>query len=404
MKRWIMAFSVALLMIGGTVWATPRAMIIFDASGSMWGQVGGVSKIVIARQALKDLLRGWDPKIPLGLTVYGHRRKGDCNDIETLVPIGPLNRTRMERIVDGIQPKGKTPIARSLREVAEQLKKSEDPATIILISDGKESCDADPCAVARELKASGINFVAHVIGFRVDRATDRQLACIAKATGGEYFSARNAAALNRALKQVVHRVEAKPVTFKAKPKPKVPKPAVLELVMLYDSDRDNTITSAGATGAHWWVWQDGKSIYSDDDPLDHQPKIKLHTGTARVKLAYMKSSRPQTRERNVTIRGGEQREVFYIKDGILKVTALSDGKKVKSSIHIYPIVKGKADDIWLRWCVATPQEGCSFDLPIGEYMLEAGCNGSKIKGKIEVRAGTTQPIMLKCPAGSKEVQ
>ena len=114
MKQWRMVLG--WLLVWGTLWAQgPRAMIIFDASGSMWGQIDGVNKIVIARDALRSVLERWNPKVRLGLTVYGHRLKGDCNDIETLIPIGPVDRKRMIETVEGILPKGKTPISRSLR-------------------------------------------------------------------------------------------------------------------------------------------------------------------------------------------------------------------------------------------------------------------------------------------------
>ena len=128
----------------------PRAVIIFDASGSMWGQINGVTKLEIARDALKNVVREWNPSVELGLTVYGHRKKGDCNDIETVIPIGKVDKNKVIRTVMAIKPKGKTPISRSLRKVANELKYTEEKATIILISDGKETCDPNPCAAAKE--------------------------------------------------------------------------------------------------------------------------------------------------------------------------------------------------------------------------------------------------------------
>ncbi|WP_457606146.1 vWA domain-containing protein [Nitratifractor sp.] len=397
MKRFFIHLIVGTLLLMVYLRAeTGRAMIIFDASGSMWGKVDGVSKIVIARETLQDLLRGWNARIPLGLTVYGHRRKGDCNDIQTLIPIGPLDRQRMIDTVMKIQPRGKTPIARSLRQVASQLKKGEEPATIILISDGKESCDADPCAVARELKASGLNLVAHVIGFHVDRATDRQLACIAKATGGEYFSAGNAAALNRAIKSVAKKVT-KVVPIRARPKTPIIRPAQITLVALYESERGGNVKTVGHSGAHWWVWQDGESLYADDDPLDHQPNVSLHSGKARVKLLYPNSSEPQSIERNITVAPGRQRIVFYLKDGRARIEALAEGKKVKSSLHLYPVIGGKVDEInEAGWCMTTPEKGCDYQLPVGEYALRGTCNGRKIDGRFRVVAGQEQLIRLEC--------
>jgi len=223
MKRWRVVWMLAALLIVQAA-ASSKAMIIFDASGSMWGKVEGKSKITIAKEALGDLIRGWNDDIEVGLTVYGHRRKGDCNDIETLIPIGRVDKSAMLKRVASIMPKGKTPIAKSLKQVASALRDVEDETTIILISDGKESCDPDPCAVAASLKEQGINVVAHVIGFHVDKATDKQLGCIAQATGGRYFSADNAAALNQAMESITKQVAA------PKPKPVV-KRNVLEVTV-----------------------------------------------------------------------------------------------------------------------------------------------------------------------------
>ena len=398
MKRMVQRMVLGCLMLSFQLFAGgPKAMIIFDASGSMWGQVDGVSKIVIARQALRDLLRDWNPKIPIGLTVYGHRSKGDCNDIETMIPIGPLDRQRMSRVVDSIQPKGKTPIARTLRQVAEKLRGSEDPATIILISDGKESCDADPCRAAKELKEAGINFVAHVIGFHVDRATDRQLACIAHSTGGEYFSAQNAAALNRAMRKVARKVT-KVTTLASRPKPVRKEPAKVILLALYESERGSSVKTVGQMGVHWWVWQDGKSLYADDDPLDHQPTLRnLHPGKATVRVSYPKSSRPQTYERNVTIKPGENWIAFYLKDGRLTIEALDHGKLTKSSVYIYPIVDGKVDEMDEKgWCLTLPTRKCNYRLPVGEYFLKGSCHGRKLEGKVEVKEGEERLVQLDC--------
>ncbi len=210
------------LLMAGAASAADQAMIVFDASGSMWGRVDGKEKITIAKDALKQVVGQWNPKTQLGLMAYGHRTKGDCSDIEVLVPIGGFDKQVLLSQVKGISPKGKTPISRSLKQAANSLRYTEDKATVILISDGKETCDADPCATAKELEEQGIDFVTHVIGFNVDKATDAQLSCVAEATGGKYFSAKNAKALNDAMKTVVHTVQK--VKPKPQPKPK-PKPA-----------------------------------------------------------------------------------------------------------------------------------------------------------------------------------
>ncbi len=193
--------------------AEDKAIIVFDASGSMWGQLDGKTKIEIAKKTLADVVTNWNEEKQLGLLAYGHRRKGDCKDIETLVPVGKINKASMIAKVNKINPKGKTPISASIRMAANELKFTEDEATVILISDGKETCNANPCDTAAELEKLGVNFTAHVIGFGVDKQTSEQLQCIAENTGGLYFSADNAEQLSVALKQIV--VKAKVISIRA---------------------------------------------------------------------------------------------------------------------------------------------------------------------------------------------
>ncbi|MCD4740896.1 MAG: VWA domain-containing protein, partial [Desulfobacteraceae bacterium] len=105
--------------------------------------------------------------------------------------------------VQGLSPKGKTPISRSVRLTAEQIKHLEDETTIILVSDGKETCDPDPCGLVKDLKASGIKFIMHVIGFDVTEEEKMQLECMAKEGGGKYFTADNAGEFSAAASEVV---------------------------------------------------------------------------------------------------------------------------------------------------------------------------------------------------------
>ena len=174
-------------------------VIVYDASNSMWGQIEGEAKVTIARRVLSDLVRDWDASEPLGLVAYGHRREGDCSDIETVVAPGPIDRDLLLARIEGISPTGKTPLTAAVRHAAEELRYRDAPANVILISDGLETCDADPCAAASELNETGINFTAHVIGFDVGDADQAQLACIAENTGGRFFAARDAAGLQAAL-------------------------------------------------------------------------------------------------------------------------------------------------------------------------------------------------------------
>lgn len=83
-----------------------KAILVLDASGSMWGRIDDRPKIEIAREVIDGLLRAWDPSVQLGITVYGHREKGNCRDIETVVPVGAVDAAQIMGVVNRIKPKG----------------------------------------------------------------------------------------------------------------------------------------------------------------------------------------------------------------------------------------------------------------------------------------------------------
>lgn len=92
---------------------------------------------------------------------------------------------------------------------------------MVLISDGKETCEGDPCALVRSLREQGINVRVHVVGFDVNQEERDQLVCIAEAGEGKYFSADNADQLTVALTEVKQEIIA---AKEPQPKPEPPPP------------------------------------------------------------------------------------------------------------------------------------------------------------------------------------
>lgn len=177
-------------------------MLVLDVSGSMWGQIDGKTKIDIARDVLKKVIKDWPANTRAGLIAYGHRKKGNCTDIEVLMPVDALDATTFGAVVDKLTPRGKTPLSDAVRLAADELKFTEQKATVVLISDGKETCDKDPCALGLELERLGVEFTTHVIGFDVTAIDDQQgLRCLATNTGGDYFSASTDQELHDALEK-----------------------------------------------------------------------------------------------------------------------------------------------------------------------------------------------------------
>ncbi len=208
-------FLVALIFMFSTplfAQENSRAILVLDGSGSMWGQIDGKAKITIAQDVIGELLQSLPVQQELGLTVYGHRTKGSCTDIETIIEPGPDQQDTIAAAVNTIKPKGKTPMTDAVIAAAQALRYTEDKATVILVSDGIETCHPDPCAAARALEDAGVDFTAHVVGFNItDPEAIAQMQCLADETGGTFLSADNADELAEALVTVSATPEPEPV-------------------------------------------------------------------------------------------------------------------------------------------------------------------------------------------------
>jgi hypothetical protein len=187
--------------------ASKNVEIIMDASNSMWGQIGGEAKITIARKALAQIINGLPETMNVGLRVYGHRYglndKLACTDTQLLVPIGPVAKAQLVDTVNKIQLKGKTPLVLSVLEAIKDFEKIPN-GSVILVTDGIESCNGDIKSVGPAVKKSGLELKVHIVGFDIKEAAARQeLETIAQSTEGRYLDAKNAGELLSALEQTL---------------------------------------------------------------------------------------------------------------------------------------------------------------------------------------------------------
>lgn len=223
-RRLIPSVALALALFGLAAGApqavaadAPRTIIVLDASGSMWGQIDGRTKIDIARQTVAKVVTSLPQDRELGLMAYGHRTKGSCTDIELLVPPARGTGPAILQAVNSMRFLGKTPLSEAVRQAAEALRFTEDAATVVLVTDGLETCSADPCALGAELERGGVDFTAHVIGFGLTKEEGAKVACLAESTGGSYFEARDAGGLAEALTKTVAQAPAKEPAAPSRP-------------------------------------------------------------------------------------------------------------------------------------------------------------------------------------------
>lgn len=184
-----------------------NVLIVLDASGSMAGRIGEQRKMELAKRVVTDLVENAPSDMGVGLVVYGARsprEKNDCGDIQLLEPVEVANAADVGRALGRVRPRGMTPIGAALRRAADALREQPGRSTIVLVSDGTETCDSNPCRVARELRErTGIEVKVHVVGLDVADAERGTLECVAEGGGGQYFSAANEAQLRTGLSEAI---------------------------------------------------------------------------------------------------------------------------------------------------------------------------------------------------------
>lgn len=181
-----------------------RILIVLDGSGSMVDPWKGTTKWEVAKQLViktVDSIQKSDPNVEIGLRVFGHqspRAAHDCKDSKLEVVIGKNSGTNVKSALNRITPQGYTPIAYSLFLSAGDFISTEGTNSIILITDGIENCDGDPCASSQALRDKKITLKPFVIGLGLEEKDKKQFDCI-----GNYYDAGDAATFSNAMSIVV---------------------------------------------------------------------------------------------------------------------------------------------------------------------------------------------------------
>jgi len=380
-SRFAAALVAALCLFAAPALAADRAIIILDASGSMWAQIGGQSRIEIARQTLDSVLKGAPQDLELGFMAYGHRSKGDCNDIELMVPPAAGTAEAIDTAAAGINPKGMTPLTAAVKEAAEDLKYTENKATVILITDGIETCKADPCALGTELKQSGVDLEVDVVGFGLSESEGKQVACLADNTGGQYFEASDAKGLDEALAKTVAQVaEAAPAPEPAaEPAPAAAPDGVTLAPEVTLSEGGPNIKDSAPRWDVFAANPDGTQGETLDTTYGAPGAFKLAPGTYFVQAGWEEAkSAPQ----KVTVTADAvAKPVLNLNAGLLVLHPRpADGMEVES---------GAAVDIHYPDGSTTTYGNTSIHVPAGDEKIKASLDAAAVEMGIPLKAGET---------------
>lgn len=142
-------------------------------------RVAGPSRAAVARDILTRTVQEAPAGLPIDLTIFT-----SCNNINSQ-SYTSNNRPELLQRISRLRPEEGTPLARSMRIAANNLEGGDDPndpVTMVVISDGDDSCGGDPCAMARQIKEQKPGLIINLL----DLSQNDELRCVAEATGGTF--------------------------------------------------------------------------------------------------------------------------------------------------------------------------------------------------------------------------
>ena len=187
-------------------------MIVFNASGSMAGVVGGgiatsVTRIDEVRSALAAVLPSATRFRRVGLITYGAGPYMQCNVHLDFAPMANAAEAIMHA-VNGLTPAGKTPLTSAVAQAADVLDYRAKPGLIVVITDGEETCGGLPCALAKQLHDEPMQLAVHIISYRTKEyswtgESVLDMMCLAEQNNGLFISADSKQELIEALEKTL---------------------------------------------------------------------------------------------------------------------------------------------------------------------------------------------------------
>ncbi|MBK8954274.1 MAG: VWA domain-containing protein [Saprospiraceae bacterium] len=355
-------------------------LFIYDASGSMWGKLEASTKKDIAANVLSSTVEKIPADKPIGLIAYGHRSKSDCNDIELIADISNNSKTKIITAVKGLKSLGKTPLAKSATLAIGLLRESKIKTTIILITDGIESCEGDLCSVIKKAKSENIDFRLHIVGFGLKETEKEALICAAKAGDGYYYDADNTTGLQTVLSEATAKTVDEPKANFSVFATKTGKP-VDAIIRARNSQTKKEVAWAR-------TYRDTGFVYLAKGK--YEIEVRALEGTDIPATSFtLDMNTDSTRHRNISFDGG-----------ILEVTTTNNGKPWDVLVKMMDKKSGK-----IMASTRTYGRTKQMEVPAGHYKVSfqaLGIEGLHVLMEIEdvwVKSNGTTPVTQNFESG-----
>ncbi len=201
--------------------ATPSGvmLVVLSGSTSMRDNLGQISKAATARRGITTFVDGLPADGQVALRTYGTTKTtadGDaCQDSKRTVDLGTNNRARLLAGLTDYFTSGAAAMGYALQQGADDLK-AQPTATIVLVSDGSNTCTPDPCDTAAQLVAANPHLTIDVVGVGADGDAEKTLKCVAEKGLGSYLRAASmldvADAMEQFAQQSVRPADVTPVS------------------------------------------------------------------------------------------------------------------------------------------------------------------------------------------------
>jgi len=408
-------FAVAATLVSGGSAAAQNRVVILDATNSMWGPIEGGRKYQIARDAVAGAAANLSGQSRLGLYVIGNQPDAGCEAINEAVPLGPLDRDKLDAAFDSAIPdRGRMPLFPAIERAVKAIQAAEGDGRILVIGDGAGTCVPDACTVAKGLSNRTGSLRIDAVALDADADTRERLKCMTDELGGSFLNAKSRQDVRTFVQTaltgsaVPAAPRPRPRTAQAEPTPPVPaanpfRPGQSPKVTL------RAVLAKGRApieqGLAWRVMESGESADGAAGEIWRgaaaRPDVNLPPGRYRVEVRHGLV----TATREIEVRPRRAQTITVNLDAAvlnLSAAAQAGGEPLDDIFYYVERVDANAAEDGLAARASRPQP--SFILPAGRYRVVARHGLAEAEDTVALEAGAVLGRSLALNTGTVRVK